>query len=175
MPVRIPPAAEQAAPTLEELFGLDTSQSSASAPLDNIPPQAEGHVPPTLPPEGLPEAADNMSETAVTQLTAHVDWLLSSSNTEVQAVVEQTASQLGSQFNFDRLPQAAVDNLDDVDFVQLAQSISAISDPLSHIPPQAEGHVPPGLPPDGLPQTAIDNMDDTAVTQLTTHVDWLFG
>jgi hypothetical protein len=52
--------------------------SSASQPLDHVPDQGAPHVPTDVPPSGLPsDATDNMSDTAVTQLHAHVDWLIS--------------------------------------------------------------------------------------------------
>jgi spore coat protein A, manganese oxidase len=60
---------------LGELAFLTDTSSQGSAPLDNVRPQAEGHVPPQIPPDGLPEAV-HMSVTGVAQLTDHVDWLI---------------------------------------------------------------------------------------------------
>jgi len=144
-------------------------------PTRKVPPQAEGHVPTAIPPDGLPQVAlDQMDDTALTQLAAHVGWLISSDNTSsvsLPAIAEQAVNNGGDQFVFEGLPQAAVDHMDDLAFAQLATSLA----PLDNVPPQAESHVPTAIPPDGLPQAALDHMDDAALTQLAAHVDWLLA
>ena len=82
--VTLPKAAQNATDHHEfgDKFSFDTEVSALSAaasqPLDHVPDQGAPHVPTDVPPSGLPsDATDNMSDTAVTQLNTHVDWLLS--------------------------------------------------------------------------------------------------
>jgi hypothetical protein len=47
------------------------------------------------------------------------------------------------------------------------------SEPLDHVPDQAELHVPELVPPDvTLPDAAVEHMSEVAKTHLTLHTDW---
>jgi hypothetical protein len=68
----------------------------------------------------------------------------------------------------------AVDHLPADHFVFTPTTTASLgSQPIDHVPPQAEGHVPSEVPPPvTLPEAAL-HMSDTASTHLPGHIDFL--
>jgi len=109
-------------------------QSSNATPLDHIPAQAEGHVPPDTPPDGLPQTAlDNVSGAAEAQLAHHVEWLIStdavdalsqSSNAPpLDHIPPQAEDYVPPDIPPDDLPQTALENMSGMAESQLTNHV----------------------------------------------------
>ena len=132
-------------------------------------------------------SSDNLGELAFSTDTS------SQVSASLDNVPSQAEGLVPSDVPPDGLPQAALTHMSLTAVEQLTKhaawlipdsdelrfsttdAVSQSSPPLDNVPPQAEGHVPSDLLPDGLQQDVLDTMSVTAVAELADYADWLIS